>query len=376
MPKFIMLVGLPASGKTTWAKEYSSKFHDLIHLESDAVREEMFGQDKDKYSRTKTNKVFEEMKNRTLIFLKQGLSVIYDATNMSYKDRRSILNQIPKNIERVAVTFAVPASVCRARDDVRVNRVGSDVIDKMMERFEMPLLKEGFDSCNIRYDEQSNESYEYIYSGLGVSDDIEEVARKDIPDIINFLTGKDSRLGERTKEFTVEESESELFNALSDHIHETYQNKNLPQDNPNHSFSVSKHCYHVWLEVLKKKQELQFKEKFEGIDWESLLTASILHDFGKAQTKKFENYKGEETKYAHYYNHENVSAYIAMMFVSRVNYIMREKYLDLENIVNLVQFHMKPYPYAQKEKKWKNLIDRRAFFKELEILNEADKSAK
>lgn len=44
MPKFIMMVGLPGSGKSTWAKEYvKTSENETVILSSDAVREELFG---------------------------------------------------------------------------------------------------------------------------------------------------------------------------------------------------------------------------------------------------------------------------------------------------------------------------------------------
>ena len=40
MNELIMLVGLPASGKSTWAKEYSETHPDYIVHSSDKLREE------------------------------------------------------------------------------------------------------------------------------------------------------------------------------------------------------------------------------------------------------------------------------------------------------------------------------------------------
>lgn len=41
MNELIMLVGLPASGKSTWAKEYSETHPDYIVHSSDKLREEI-----------------------------------------------------------------------------------------------------------------------------------------------------------------------------------------------------------------------------------------------------------------------------------------------------------------------------------------------
>lgn len=47
MNELIMLVGLPASGKSTWAKEYSETHPDYIVHSSDKLREEMYGDNYD-----------------------------------------------------------------------------------------------------------------------------------------------------------------------------------------------------------------------------------------------------------------------------------------------------------------------------------------
>lgn len=83
MNELIMLVGLPASGKSTWAKEYSETHPDYIVHSSDKLREEMYG---DNYDDADNSKVFEELHRRILEDLKMH-SVIYDATNLVKKRR-------------------------------------------------------------------------------------------------------------------------------------------------------------------------------------------------------------------------------------------------------------------------------------------------
>ena len=87
-PKFIMLIGIPASGKDTWAEEYLKKNPEVEMFSSDRIREELYG---DERIQGKPQEVFQRMQARTVQTLKSGKSVIYNATNVSYKDRRAFL---------------------------------------------------------------------------------------------------------------------------------------------------------------------------------------------------------------------------------------------------------------------------------------------
>ena len=60
--KLFCLVGLPASGKSTYAKKLSEQYNAKIHS-SDALREELFG-DVDAISKDKNDILFEELHKR------------------------------------------------------------------------------------------------------------------------------------------------------------------------------------------------------------------------------------------------------------------------------------------------------------------------
>ena len=60
MPNFIMLVGLPAVGKDTWANEYIKKHPNTVIHSSDDIREELYG---DASCQNNPEKVFEIIDN-------------------------------------------------------------------------------------------------------------------------------------------------------------------------------------------------------------------------------------------------------------------------------------------------------------------------
>lgn len=91
-PKFMMLIGLPGSGKSTWAEKYLTNSGNTVIISSDKIRKELFG---DENSQEDNTRVFHEMEIRTLDYLNKGVYVIYDATNVVRKRRKALLDKLP-----------------------------------------------------------------------------------------------------------------------------------------------------------------------------------------------------------------------------------------------------------------------------------------
>lgn len=167
-PKFIMLVGLPGSGKSTYAKRIADS--NTKYFSSDATRKELYG---DESCQQDHNKVFSIMHGRTLDALRNGFDVIYDATNITRKSRRSILDLIPPYVDKECIVVWAPIKTCIERDKSRERTVGSVVIDKMLRRFEAPFYDEGFNSIRLHSATEYDED-EYrieVISNLNISHD-------------------------------------------------------------------------------------------------------------------------------------------------------------------------------------------------------------
>lgn len=148
MSNFIMLVGLPAVGKDTWAREYKEKHPEVVIHSSDDIREELYG---DASHQGSPIKVFEQMRSRTLRDLRAGKDVIYNATNIKYKDRKSILSQVLKTTDATChcKIFVAPVEVCKERNAKRDRVVPDFVYDRMLKSFQIPFYKEGFASIEV-----------------------------------------------------------------------------------------------------------------------------------------------------------------------------------------------------------------------------------
>lgn len=144
--KLILLVGIPGSGKTTYAKEYTRTHDNTIHLSSDLIRAELYG---DESTQGNPAEVFGLMQKRAVDALNNGTNVLYDATNMTRKDRAGIIAACPRHARIEAHVIWDPIETCIERDTNRDRTVGRDVIDKMLKRFQAPYYDEGFDSIEI-----------------------------------------------------------------------------------------------------------------------------------------------------------------------------------------------------------------------------------
>lgn len=142
----VLLVGIPGSGKTTYAKNYIEQTPNIIHLSSDAIRKELYG---DENIQGNPADVFSLMQTRAVEALNEGQNVIYDATNITRKDRQGIISVCPKFARIEAHIIWAPIETCIERDAKRERTVGKEVIDKMLKRFQTPYYDEGIDGIKI-----------------------------------------------------------------------------------------------------------------------------------------------------------------------------------------------------------------------------------
>ena len=146
MTKFYMMVGLPASGKSTYAKLLAEEIDGIV-VSSDGIRAEWYG---DENVQGDPSKIFREIEQRCKNALGAGRSVIMDATNMNAKKRVNFLKRMPE-CKKVCVVMAVPFDVCVRRDEMRPRSVGPAVMEKMRKNFQMPYYNEGWDHIEVYY---------------------------------------------------------------------------------------------------------------------------------------------------------------------------------------------------------------------------------
>lgn len=145
-PTLVVLVGISGAGKTTYAKKYIAENGNTVHLSSDSIRKELYG---DESIQDNPAAVFELMQKRAIEALNEGKDVVYDATSVTRKDRASIISKVPKFARVECHIIWAPIEICIERDAARERIVGEEVIDKMLKRFQAPYFDEGFDYIRV-----------------------------------------------------------------------------------------------------------------------------------------------------------------------------------------------------------------------------------
>lgn len=248
MTECVFTVGIPASGKTYWANHQSG----FQVIDSDSIREELWGNACDQQNPTK---VFETMFKKTCNMLQAGNSVIYCATNISFKHRVNTLTRLKKKFPKTffrCVIFNTPVDICKEMNRSRARQVPEWVFERQIRSFQIPVYNEGWDSIEI-------------YTPFNYN--TEEFCQKIWIKVNNFGS----------------------------------------QDNPHHSLTLKEHLIASVRFVNLSHID---STRCNNTIWNSqtaVIDALIVHDIGKIYTKTF-----DDEGIAHYYNHAEVGAYICM----------------------------------------------------------------
>ena len=313
IPYFAMYVGLPGSGKSTYIANHHNT--NLKVHSSDAIREELSG---DINNQDINNKVFSLLHRRVKEDLKNGISCVYDATNISWKRRKAFLESL-KGIDcwKVCYIMATPYEVCLEQNGRRDRVVPEAVIKRMYMNFDIPWYNEGWDHIELVY---------------------------------------------------IKPEYKEFYGQCTDFLAETYE---FNQESEWHSETLGRHCSKCGAYV---SQNINTSSLIQG----EIVVASYLHDCGKPFVKTFKNSKGEPSEFAHYYNHENVGSYKSLFYSKheKLDSLLIAALIRWHMVLHFFK-DWKPKTIDKYEKEFTvhKYLEEIKFYDALKILHEGDKNA-
>lgn len=156
-PEIIVLVGPPATGKSTWCADVSMNGTDgYVVLSFDSEIERLAEENGTTYYEG-----FKDYIGQATAIVKQKFrdavnnneSIIWDQTNLTLKKRRGILNQVPDHYYKMAVAFEVTEQELNERLERRERETGKhiprEVVKDMASKYVPPTEQEGFDEVII-----------------------------------------------------------------------------------------------------------------------------------------------------------------------------------------------------------------------------------
>ena len=121
-PSLVILCGLPGTGKSHFARELARRA-PFVWLNSDRTRKLLV--DAPKYSRREHRRVFSAMHVLTRGYLRDGFSVVFDATNLNENVRLPLYASASEvGVEPLIIRFTAPAELVRRRLTNRTEGVG------------------------------------------------------------------------------------------------------------------------------------------------------------------------------------------------------------------------------------------------------------
>ena len=150
MSKFYMLIGVPASGKSTWRAAHGG---DADVISTDDIIEQTAQASGRTYNEAfKENiKFATEIANaRAKHAFATGNDVIWDQTNLTPKSRKPKLAMVPDEYEKIAIVFLTPDEAeWQRRLDRPGKSIPQNILLGMRDTMVFPDPEEGFDRIEV-----------------------------------------------------------------------------------------------------------------------------------------------------------------------------------------------------------------------------------
>lgn len=152
MPKLYMLIGVPASGKSTWREQFVETNRAMI-ISTDDILEDIAKTQGLTYNDVfKDNIKFatKQMDVHLRVALESEMDIVCDQTNLTAKSRKGKLDKVPEHYEKIAVVFLTPEDAeWQRRLDRPGKSIPQNILMGMKSSMEFPDPEEGFDRIQV-----------------------------------------------------------------------------------------------------------------------------------------------------------------------------------------------------------------------------------
>ena len=146
MADLVIMMGVPGSGKSTWAKKMTGEFD--TYISRDEIRFSLVEEDEEYFSReNEVLRTFFEQIDAAILTTKRY--VYADATHLSPTGRRQLLSNLKNKPKRIYVVYVdVSLETAQKRNAERTGRalVPRDVVARMYNSIKLPTQKEGINA--------------------------------------------------------------------------------------------------------------------------------------------------------------------------------------------------------------------------------------
>ena len=139
-----LLVGLPSSGKSTFAQQLNQQIPNSVIISTDAIRRRLYG---DEQIQKDWNHVENIVIEQVRLAIKYEQIVIYDAINVRRACRNSFLDKVSDlNSEWIAWWINTPVNICKYWNKRRLRPVPNEIINDYYNDIQQfpPTVEEGF----------------------------------------------------------------------------------------------------------------------------------------------------------------------------------------------------------------------------------------
>lgn len=255
--------------------------------------------------------LFNELHSRIKKCIKDGRDCIYDATNISANRRKAFLDEIKKyKVKKICIFALTSLDKCKQNNNKRDRKVPEYVIENMYKTFDIPQYREGWDNIIIK---------KYFDKKVDFEKDMNDMCY-------------------------------------------------ISHDNPHHNLTIGIHMCECARYIATN-----YATKIDANRLKILVEAAFFHDIGKVFCKQFKDMNGNETDIAHYYRHENVSAYLYLLKYCGSKELSGKELFSTLYVADLIYLHMRMFNLNTDKSKNK-LINKigSTEYQDLCILHEAD----